>query len=76
MKLLAPTKLIIVEINKGTSDVKQSFNIQNSNVSSVSSWQTTATANMAKSDSNTNVYNGFTASLPAQSVTTFVGTLK
>lgn len=67
-------KVVIVAINKGTSEVKQSFNVSNSKVSSVSSWQTTATANLAKSASSINVSNGsFTATLPAQSVTTFVG---
>lgn len=69
-------KVTIVAINQGNSNVTQSFNIQNSNVSSVSSWVTSGSLSMAKSSSDTNVSNGnFTASLPAQSVTTFVGNL-
>jgi glucuronoarabinoxylan endo-1,4-beta-xylanase len=66
-------KAVIIAINKGTSPVNQSFNIQSGSVSKVSSWVTTGSQNMAKS-SDKNVANGsFTTSLPAQSVTTFVG---
>ena len=66
-------KVVIVAINQGTSAINQSFNIQNGNVSSLSSWQTSVASNMAKSNSTISVSNGnFTASLPAQSVTTFV----
>lgn len=70
-------KVVIVAINQGSYSVKQNFNIQNGNVSSVSSWSTSSTLNMAKSASDISLYNGnFTASLPAQSVTTFVGNLR
>ncbi|MBC2478041.1 glycoside hydrolase family 30 beta sandwich domain-containing protein [Clostridium beijerinckii] len=69
-------KVVIVAINKGTSQVSQSFNIQNGSASKVSSWVTTGSQNIAKS-ADINVVNGnFTASLPAQSVTTFVGDIK
>lgn len=69
-------KVVIVAINKGTSQVNQRFNIQKGSASKVSSWVTTASKNIAKS-ADTNVVNGsFTASLPAQSVTTFVGDIK
>ncbi|WP_104993154.1 RICIN domain-containing protein, partial [Clostridium acetobutylicum] len=69
-------KVVIVAINKGTYPVNQSFNIQNSTVSNVSSWVTSGTLNMAKTNSNINAANGrFNASLPAQSVTTFVADL-
>ncbi|MDT8718481.1 glucuronoxylanase XynC [Clostridium sp. 19966] len=69
-------KVVIVAINQGNTNVNQNFNIQNGNVSSVSSWVTSASLNMAKSSSDIMVSNGsFTASLPAQSVTTFVGNL-
>jgi glucuronoarabinoxylan endo-1,4-beta-xylanase len=68
-------KVVIVAINKGTSQVSQSFNLQNGSASKVSSWVTTGSQNIAKS-ADINVANGsFTASLPAQSVTTFVGDL-
>lgn len=68
-------KVVIVAINKGTSKVSQSFNLQNGSASKVSSCVTTGSQNIAKS-ADINVANGsFTASLPAQSVTTFVGDL-
>jgi len=68
-------KVVIVAINQGTYSVTQNFNIQNARVSSVSSVVTSGSANMANSAS-INVVNGnFTASLPAQSITTFVGSL-
>lgn len=68
-------KVVIVAINKGTSQVNQSFNLQSGSASKVSSWVTTGSQNIAKSV-DINVANGsFTASLPAQSVTTFVGDL-
>jgi len=66
-------KAVIVAINKGTSQVNQSFTIQNEKTSSVETWRTSTSLNVAKGD-NINVSNGnFTASLPAESVTTFVG---
>ncbi|MBE6049937.1 MAG: glucuronoarabinoxylan endo-1,4-beta-xylanase [Clostridium sp.] len=68
-------KVVIVAINKGNSAVNQTFNIQNSSVSKVSRWTTSGNANLAKG-SDINVNNGnFTAQLPAQSVTTYVGTI-
>lgn len=68
-------KVVIVAINKGTSQVSQSFNLQNGSAYKVSSWITTGSQNIAKSV-DINVANGsFIASLPVQSVTTFVGDL-
>lgn len=68
-------KAVFVAINQGTSAVSQTFNIQNGTLSSVSSYITDSTRNIA-SASSFNVSNGsFTATLPAQSVTTFVGSL-
>lgn len=70
-------KVVILAINQGKSPVTQSFNVQNGKVSSVSSYVTSATSDMVKSNSDINVTNGsFTASLPAESVTTFVGDIK
>ncbi|WP_089041047.1 RICIN domain-containing protein [Clostridium acetobutylicum] len=69
-------KVVIVAINQGTYPVNQSFNVQNSTVSNVSSWVSSGTLNMAKTNSNISAANGrFNASLPAQSVTTFVADL-
>ena len=42
-------KVVIVAINKGTSQVSQSFNLQNGTASKVSSWVTTGSQNIAKS---------------------------
>jgi len=68
-------KVTIVAINSGTSSVSQSFSLEDANVSSVTSWVTSSSSNMAASNS-INVSNGsFSATLPAQSITTFVGTL-
>lgn len=65
-------KAVIVAINRGTSAASQSFTIQNGTASTVSSWLTDATRNLA-AGSPISVSNGsFTAQLPAQSVTTFV----
>lgn len=69
-------KAVIIAINKGTSPVNQSFNIQSGSVSKVSSWVTTGSQNMAKAGDKNVVNGSFTTSLPAQSVTTFVGDIK
>ncbi|AET60095.1 carbohydrate-binding protein [Paenibacillus terrae] len=68
-------KVVIVAINRGTSAVNQRFALQNGTASRVSSWATDGSRNMA-AGSSINVSGGaFTAQLPAQSVTTFVGEL-
>ncbi|WP_019909451.1 glycoside hydrolase family 30 beta sandwich domain-containing protein [Paenibacillus sp. HW567] len=68
-------KVVIVAINKGTSAVNQKFVLQNGTASSVSTWITDASRKVA-AGSSINLSNGsFTAQLPAQSVTTFVGNL-
>nr|AGS54340.1 endo-1,4-beta-xylanase A precursor [uncultured bacterium contig00190] len=68
--------LIIVAVNKKTSAVSQVFNISNGTVSKVESWRTTGTQNMAKQTDIDVTSGSFTASLPAQSVTTFVGIIQ
>ena len=66
-------KTVIVAINQGSSAVAQSFTVKNGSISSFSSWTTAGSSNIA-AGANYDVSNGtFTASLPAQSVTTFVG---
>jgi glucuronoarabinoxylan endo-1,4-beta-xylanase len=68
-------KVVIVAINRGTSSVNQNFVLQNGTAASVSSWVTDSSRNLG-TGSTINLTNGsFTAQLPAQSVTTFVGTL-
>nr|WP_055551338.1 glycoside hydrolase family 30 beta sandwich domain-containing protein [Streptomyces sp. NBRC 110028] len=66
------SKVVIVAINKGTSTVSQPFTLVNNTSSSVSSWLTDASRNLAPRGA-INVSNGsFTGELPARSVTTFV----
>ncbi len=68
-------KVVIVAINKGNSAVTQKFNLQNGSTSSVARYVTTGSSNLA-TNSSIAVSNGsFSAQLPAQSVTTFVGQL-
>ncbi|WP_224753670.1 carbohydrate-binding protein [Paenibacillus terricola] len=66
-------KVVIVAINRGTSAVSQRFVLQNGTAAQVTPYVTDGTRNAA-AQSNISVSNGaFTAQLPAQSVTTFVG---
>ncbi|PXV95644.1 glucuronoarabinoxylan endo-1,4-beta-xylanase [Lachnotalea glycerini] len=68
-------KVVIVAINKSTSTISQNFVLQNGSATTVSSWVTDKTRNLA-ANSAISVSNGsFKASLPAQSVTTFVAEL-
>ncbi|SHN59698.1 glucuronoarabinoxylan endo-1,4-beta-xylanase [Paenibacillus sp. ov031] len=69
-------KVVIVAINRGTSAVNQKFVLQNGNASTVSSWITDSTRNLATGSSINVTGNSFTAQLPAQSVTTFTAPLK
>ncbi|MEV4547968.1 RICIN domain-containing protein [Nonomuraea wenchangensis] len=62
----------VVVINKTTSAVSQQFTLAGGTASSVSSWVTDASRNVAPQGA-AGVSNGsFTATLPARSVTTFV----
>jgi glucuronoarabinoxylan endo-1,4-beta-xylanase len=66
-------KVVIVAVNTGTSAVSQKFAIQNGTVAQFASTYTSASTNMAAGPS-ANVSGGsFTANLPAQSITTFLG---
>lgn len=68
-------KVVVVAINQNTYAVNQTFNISNSKVASVSRWTTSSSQNMQKGTDIALNNGSFTASLPAQSVTTYVGTL-
>ncbi|MGX1372684.1 glucuronoarabinoxylan endo-1,4-beta-xylanase [Streptomyces canus] len=66
------SRLVIVAVNKGTSQVSQQFILQNNASTNVSSWLTDAGRTLA-TQSRITVSNGsFTGQLPAQSLTTFV----
>jgi len=67
--------VVIVAVNKKTSAVNQQFNISNINgtIAKVTGRRTSGTENLV-AIADINLTNGsFTASLPARSVTTFVG---
>ncbi len=68
---LGGATVVIVAVNKGTAAVSQQFTVLNSPASGVSSWLTDASRTVA-SQGTAGASNGtFTATLPAQSVTTF-----
>lgn len=67
-------KVVIVAINTGTGAVNQKFNIQNANVTKLSTKVTNSGSNMATGADISASGNSFSANLPAQSITTFVGT--
>ncbi|WP_432644001.1 carbohydrate-binding protein [Paenibacillus pabuli] len=68
-------KVVIVAINRGTSAASQKFVLQNGNASTVSSWVTDSSRNLATGAPITVSSGSFTAQLPAQSVTTFVANI-
>jgi glucuronoarabinoxylan endo-1,4-beta-xylanase len=68
-------KVVIVAVNTGTGSVNQSFVVRGGTVSQVSSWQTTASSNMTAGQTYQASGGSFTAALPGQSITTFVGSL-
>ncbi|WP_347380572.1 carbohydrate-binding protein [Paenibacillus pabuli] len=68
-------KVVIVAINRGTSAVNQKFVLQNGNASTVSSWVTDSSRNLASGAPIMVSGGAFTAQLPAQSVTTFVANI-
>jgi glucuronoarabinoxylan endo-1,4-beta-xylanase len=63
--------LVMVAINMGTKSVNQTFTIQNDSVSSLTPYQTSASANMARLSAVNTASGTFTYTLPAQSITTF-----
>jgi O-glycosyl hydrolase len=65
-------KAVIVAVNKGNSEVSENFVLDNGAVSTVSSWVTDATRDLAVQSVIQSHNGAFTAQLPAQSVTTFV----
>ena len=66
-------KFAIVAINNTAADIAQTFALSNFQATSVTPWMTSASADLAQ-QSDIAVSGGtFTATLPASSVTTFVG---
>jgi len=67
-------KVVIVALNTGTSAVSQKFAVQGGTVAEFASSQTTSSQNMVEGTKYNTTNGSFTANLPAQSITTFVGT--
>ena len=63
---------VIVALNLGTSDVTQPFTIQNQAITSMTPYQTSASEEMAQQPAVALSGSAFSATLPAQSITTFV----
>lgn len=63
---------VIVAINQNTSDVSQTFMIQNQDITSMTPYETTASATVAQESAISVTGDQFTYTLPAQSITTFV----
>lgn len=64
--------LVIVALNLGSSDITQSFTVQNQSLTSMTPYQTSASQEIAQQTPVTLSGNAFTATLPAQSITSFV----
>jgi len=68
-------KVVIVAVNQGAVPIVQDFSVAGSAVNSVTPWRTTETVNMEEQPAIATAAGAFSATLPAQSVTTFVGDL-
>ncbi len=68
-------KLVIVAVNQSAATVDQSFSLQNATVDAVTPWTTSSTLDVAQQPAIAVTGGSFTAALPAESVTTFVGDL-
>ena len=63
---------VIVVINGNTSAVSLPIQINNQTITSLTPYQTTSTSNVAALSPISVTGNSFTASVPAQSITTYV----
>ncbi|MCX6951226.1 MAG: hypothetical protein NTV51_03440 [Verrucomicrobia bacterium] len=68
-------KLVVVALNLGTAPVTQTFSLAGATVATVAPWVTSATASLEAQPALAVAGGTFTATLPAGSVTTFVGDL-
>ena len=68
----ADGRVTVVAVNSNTTDVEQEFFVAGTSVATADSWVTDADRNLAEVPAPRVTGNHFTASLPAQSVTTFV----
>lgn len=70
---LAQTKIIIVAINENTAASSIKFNLYGIQVSTMAGYRTSSTQDLASIGNFAVSLGTFTVSLPAQSITTFVG---
>jgi glucuronoarabinoxylan endo-1,4-beta-xylanase len=70
----ASGQVAVVAINKAAYELEQSFTIAGGAVDAVTPWLTSDSAALQSQPALPVVDGGFTATLPARSVTTFVGT--
>jgi glucuronoarabinoxylan endo-1,4-beta-xylanase len=68
-------KMAIVAVNTGTGSVSQKFTVQNGTASEFSTWTTSSGSNMAAGAAIPVSGGSFTATLPGQSITTFVSSV-
>ena len=66
--------MVIVAINQNGSDTPLTFTLNGLTVSSVTPWTTSSSFDLAQQSSLPVSFGSFTATLPASSVTSFVGT--
>jgi len=69
-----PGKVVVVAVNTGTSAVTQKFTVQGGTVAQFATYQTASGKNMVAGSSLAVSGGSFTATLPGQTITTFVGT--
>lgn len=68
-------QLVVVAINQNPSPVTQAFSLANATVKSVSPWTTSSSTNLEAQSAIPVSAGSFAVTLPAQSITTFVGDL-
>ncbi len=66
-------KVVIVAVNQGTAAATQTFSLANTTVTTINSWVTSSTLNLSAQPAIAVTGGTFSATLPAESVTTFVG---
>ncbi len=70
------SQITVVAVNKGTSDVTQHFTFSSGSITDVDRIRSSGSENLAKTNNLENDGSAFWANLPAQSVSTFVVTMK
>ena len=68
-------QITLVAVNSGTTDVTQQFNVSNRSISNIDRYRTSSSENLAETKNMEYSGSSFYASLPANSVSTFVVTM-